>query len=107
MVGSEDFVPFFQPQRVSDNIDAVRTVGYKHEVIGIGSEIRSEGRASFAEQAVDFPSEKQNGLLLQPFLPLPIYVEYFARAGPERAVIEKNNVIAEKEFVFHKYELWG
>jgi hypothetical protein len=82
-VGRQNFVVFPQSDRPRHEIQARRRVGNEDEIVRIGSDVRAQRHARFAEQLLETASEEEHRLALQLVLPLLVALEDGARTPNE------------------------
>jgi len=97
VVRGQNLVAWPQVQRACHHVDAGGGVGHEDQVRCLCPEVVRQGLAGLRQQLARAPSEKLHRVSFH--LPLPVLqvLEHFARAGPERAVIQEHDLgIQEK-----------
>lgn len=104
VIGGEDFLTGSQHRgnHGRSHRHAEGTVRNVDQIRGLCAEIVGDGAASPLHQIGQL-SVKQHGLVLKALLPRSLHIQQLARAGPEGPMVEKVNVVAEKEVGFSQH----
>ena len=98
-VGADHLITGLERERSGHDIDAGRRVGDKNEIVSRAIEIGGHRGTSLVQQVLRTPTEELDRLPLQLALPAAVLGEYWLRRGPERPVVEEDDVRIEQKLL--------
>ena len=101
MVGAEDFIARLQVQRACHDVDTGGGVGHEHQVFAAGAQVVRQCGAGLGQQQPRPASEKFHRIAFKFELPALVLLKHLAWTGPERAMVEEDQIGVEQEGVAH------
>ena len=98
-VGADHLIARLERERSGHHVDAGRRVGHKNQIVSRAAEIGGHRGARLVQQVLRAPSQELDRLPLQLALPAAVLGEHRLRRGPERPVVEEDDVGIEQELL--------
>ena len=95
VIGGQDLVAGLQIERLGDDVESLGGIDQPDDIVGPGTEEGRERDARCPHPRREVASEEGDGLALELKLEVLVGFEHRSRAGAERAMVEKDDILAK------------